>query len=146
LQIMFSPATNALGRPEIFARTNALGALILATCFLIGIHWGVAGLAYAWLAGTPIFMLTTARLSLPVMGTDWGKILRALAPNILAAGAMAALVAGVHNVARAWAYPAQLGLLGGIGVLSYGALLYTFARDELGELVVLVTRRHLPKR
>ena len=43
LQILFAPATNALGRPGMAVRTGLVGALLLPAAFLIGIQWGVAG-------------------------------------------------------------------------------------------------------
>src|SRR3546814_5660096 len=51
LQILFAPATNATGKPGIAVRTGAAGAVILPVAFLIGIRFGIEGLAYAWLGG-----------------------------------------------------------------------------------------------
>jgi O-antigen/teichoic acid export membrane protein len=146
LQIMFAPATNALGQPNIYARTNGLGALILATCFLIGIHWGVHGLVCGWLIGTPLLLIVTARLSLPIMGTTARALFVALLPNLLAAGAMALVVATARFYLSALPNAVQLLVLVLLGAITYLALLYTFARGELSELVLLVTKRKLPQR
>ncbi len=144
LQLMFSPATNALGQPHIYARTNGIGALILATAFLIGIRWGVNGLVSGWLAATPVLLVITARMSLPVMGTTAGAILLALMPSLLAATAMAAVVHYALRFTNGWPLGAQLASLAAIGGAVYMALLFTFARDALGELILLVTKRRLP--
>ncbi len=144
LQLMFSPATNALGLPRIYARTNGLGALILATSFLIGIRWGVSGLVAGWLIATPTLLVVTARLSLPAMRTTASALFLALLPSILAATAMAAVVHYALHFVHGWSHPAQLATLVALGGTVYLGLLYTFARDALSELMMLVTKRRLP--
>ena len=144
LQIMFAPATNALGKPHIFARTNAVGAVILATCFLVGIHWGVFGLVIGWLVATPALLIATARVSLPAIGATGGALFTALLPNILSAGAMAAVVHYATHFVGGLPNIAQLVVLIAIGAAVYLGLLFTFAREELGELVMLITKRKLP--
>lgn len=144
LQIMFSPATNALGLPHIYARTNAAGAVILPICFLIGIQWGAQGLVLGWLVATPLLLIVTAALSLPAMQTHASAILRAILPSLLAAIAMAG---GVHYALRAMhGLPNLTQLLAavGLGALIYITLLFTFAHEALSELVMLVTQRRLP--
>src|SRR6218665_3260996 len=51
LQILFAPATNALGRPGLAVKTGLFGAALMCTAFAIGINWGAEGLAWAWLGG-----------------------------------------------------------------------------------------------
>ena len=43
LQIIFSPATNAMGKPGIYVRSSLAGAVIMPTAFLIGIQYGALG-------------------------------------------------------------------------------------------------------
>ena len=43
LQILFAPATNALGRPGLAVRTGLVGAVLMPLAFLAGIRWGVDG-------------------------------------------------------------------------------------------------------
>jgi len=144
LQLMFFPATNALGLPEIYARTNALGALILATCFLIGIHWGVTGLVCGWMIATPTMLVATATLSLPAMQTNARALAAALMPSLLAAIAMATTVHFAGQMLGGVPQAAKLAALVTLGAASYVGLLLVFAREELGELVMLVTQRRLP--
>ena len=43
LQILFAPASNALGRPGMAVRTGLVGAVLLPLAFLAGIQWGMHG-------------------------------------------------------------------------------------------------------
>ncbi len=144
LQLMFQPATNALGLPKIYVYSHAIGAAILVTCFLIGIHWGVSGLAIGWLVATPLLLIVTARMSLPAMRTSAGALVIALWPSLLAATAMAASVHYASKLMTGWADHNQLITLVALGATVYVGLLYVFARQALGELVMLVTKRRLP--
>ena len=89
LQIIFSPATNAMGKPGIYVMSSAAGAVIMPTAFLIGIQYGALGLGYAWLVGAPLLLLITAVVSLPTLGARATDIIRAVLPSALAAGIMA---------------------------------------------------------
>ncbi len=59
LQILFTPANNALGRPQITAQTNMFGAVLMPITFLIGIQYGVFGLAWGWVIAFPILTIFT---------------------------------------------------------------------------------------
>ena len=66
LQILFAPATNALGRPGLAVKTGLFGAALMSIAFAIGIRWGAEGLAWAWLAGMSALLAVTVELSRPV--------------------------------------------------------------------------------
>src|SRR3954471_10288185 len=48
LQILFAPATNALGRPRIALFSAMTGAAIMPLAFLFAVRFGTGGLAWAW--------------------------------------------------------------------------------------------------
>jgi O-antigen/teichoic acid export membrane protein len=145
LQLMFAPATNALGYSSLYVWVNAWGAALLTIGYLIGIRFGIYGLAMSWLVSTPLLLLITAWMSMPKMEASPLALIRGLMPNILAATAMAAIV---HYSARLLAnapHGVELMLLIVIGAASYFGLLYSFARAELGEIYALLTQRKLPQ-
>lgn len=141
LQILFTPATNALGRAGIALRIAIAGAIILPGTFLIGIRWGTQGMAWAWLAGFPIHLIVTAVLALPVIGAGAGALARAVSPALVAAGAMATLVLLADRLLPAMAEQARLAILVPCGAAAYGAFLLLFARDVVEEALALVRRR-----
>ncbi len=141
LQILFAPANNALGRPEISARVTMFGAFVMALSFWIGVRYGVMGLAYAWVAGMPLLTVFTFFLSKGHLGLSAGDLARALLPGLSAAIAMGAIV---HFAAAALApmpVIARLAVLLMLGAASYGGILFLFARSTLIELYQLIVRR-----
>lgn len=145
LQLMFSPATNALGYSSLYVQINAWGAALLTIGYLIGIRFGIYGLALSWLFSTPALLIVTAALSLPKMQASATRLIRVLLPNILAATSMAAVVHFSGRYLGGYSSHTQLLLLILIGAVSYFGLLYTFARSELSEIYTLITTRKLPQ-
>lgn len=141
LQILFAPATNALGQPGIAVRTGIAGALLLPLAFLVGINWGVQGLAWAWLSGMAALLAATIALSLPVIGISRSALLAAVAPGLLAAAAMAASVWGLDSTLPDVGERLRLAILVPFGIAAYVALLYLFARPIVEEVLGLIRPR-----
>ncbi|MBW4331401.1 lipopolysaccharide biosynthesis protein [Stakelama sp. CBK3Z-3] len=141
VQILFAPASDAMGRPGISARNSATGAVVLSLGFLIGVHWGVSGLALSWILAYPIYLYICGRRTLPVIGTDWRAIGSAAAPPVIAASAMAALVLLVsHALPPGMAALPELAILVATGAASYAAWMLLFARATVREVWALVRR------
>jgi O-antigen/teichoic acid export membrane protein len=138
LQILFAPATNAIGRPGISVRVGVAGALLMPPAFLAGVQWGPSGLAAAWLGGMAVLLAVTARLSLPAIGVKARALAGAVAPGFAAAAAMAAAVAGIDSGLPPLAPAARLAVLVPAGAAIYGALLFLFAREAVDEVLRLV--------
>ena len=143
LQILFAPATNALGRPGIAVRSGVIGALVMPAAFLTGIHWGTSGLAWAWLAGMALLLAATVLISLPAIGIGRRALAGAVAPALAAAAAMAAAVAALDSLLPRLGDAARLATLVPFGAGVYGLLLFLFARPVVEEMVALVRRQPL---
>jgi O-antigen/teichoic acid export membrane protein len=141
LQILFAPATNALGRPRAALRVAVAGALIMPCAFLIGSRYGTIGLARAWLFGFPLLTAATIALSLPVIGARPTGLLRAIAPGLLASTAMAAAVVMLGSLLPPMPEPARLAALAAAGVSLYAGLLFAFARPLVEEVIGLALGR-----
>jgi O-antigen/teichoic acid export membrane protein len=89
LQILFAPATNALGQPGLAVRTGLVGALMMPLAFLAGIQWGTQGLAWAWLGGMAVLLGATVELSRPVLAISRRALAGAVAPGLAASAAPA---------------------------------------------------------
>jgi len=145
LHILFAPAVNAIGRPEISMRTSLFGVLVMPLAFVIGVRSGIEGLAWAWLLAFPLLPLFAFMLARKPLGINGRQLLAALAPGI---GASAAMALPVHALGTAlpdldqWARLAcQIALGGAI----YAAILYLTSRATLTELIALVFRRRAPQ-
>jgi O-antigen/teichoic acid export membrane protein len=140
LQILFAPATNALGRPGIALRTAAAGAVILPASFIAALGWGITGLSFAWLGGMAVLCAVTAAMSLPAIGVRPAALASALGPGLFAASAMAFLVGGLDLLLPPLGPGARLSLLVGFGAAAYAALLFVFARPTVEEALALLRR------
>ncbi len=137
LQILFAPATNALGRPGLPVRTGLVGATLMAGSFAVGIHWGATGLAWAWLAGMGTLLAVTVELSRPVIGVSRADLFLAAAPGLAAAAAMAGVVVGVDWLVADLGSGKRLALLVGVGAAAYFGFLLAFARPIVAEVLGL---------
>ena len=141
LQILFHPATNALGRPGIGAWVSAAGAVIMPAAFLIGVNHGATGMAWAWLIAFPLLTFAAAWLSLPVIGLGWSDLLNAIRPAVVAGTLMAAAVTGLDRLLPPLAPLPRLLLLGSSGATIYAAALAAFAPRVLREFANMVRAR-----
>lgn len=124
LQIVCSPATNAMGTPRVYVMTSAIGALIYPLVFLIGIAYGPMGLVHAWWIAAPSLLLVTLALTLPAVGLSYGKLIAELAPVALACGVMALAVTMAQALVGPLAPPIELLLIVPIGALAYTATIW----------------------
>jgi hypothetical protein len=114
----------------------------MPVCYVVGLQWGIEGLAFAWLGGMALLCAATAAMSLPQIGVSRSALAAAIAPGLGASLAMALLVAGLDRLLPPMAPLPRLGLLVGFGAAAYAAVLYAFARTALNEaLAVLPGRR-----
>jgi len=137
LQILFAPATNALGRPGLAVRTGLFGAALMTAAFAIGINWEAEGLAWAWLAGMAALLGVTVELSRPVIGVSRSDLFLAVAPGLGAAAAMAGVVVGVDWLAGDIGAGKKLALLVSVGGAAYFGFLFAFAKPIVDEVLGL---------
>jgi len=137
LQILFAPATNALGRPGLVVKTGLFGAVLMAGAFAVGINWGATGLAWGWLAGMSALLAVTVELSRPVIRVSRAELFLAAAPGLAAAAAMAGVVIGVDWLAAGLGTGRRLALLVGTGAVAYVSFLMVFAKPIVGEVLGL---------
>lgn len=141
LQILFAPASDALGRPDIGARNGLTGALLLPVTFLVGVHWGVMGLIAAWFVAYPFYLGISAWRTLPVLGVKANDLIDAITPPALAAVAMGLIVSLLDDVLPPMPPVIHLGLLVATGAAAYGAWLAVFARGTIDEVLAMVRAR-----
>ncbi|NJR79791.1 lipopolysaccharide biosynthesis protein [Sphingomonas corticis] len=140
LQVLYAPACDAIGRPDVGVRSGMEGAAILTLAFLVGVRWGMTGLALAWLGAYPLYLALGSRRALPVIGARAGDLLHAVAPSAAAAVAMAGAVRLVDRALPVADAVPRLALLVGTGVLAYAAAMLLIARPLLRDIVSLARR------
>jgi O-antigen/teichoic acid export membrane protein len=121
LQIICSPATNALGRPGIYLFTNVCGAVIMPVAFFFGIAQGPLGLVTAWQIAAPLLLVATLAATLPAIGVGVIDLGRALLPAATGCAAMALAVMFLESRVLDLPPPLQLALLAPAGAAIYAA-------------------------
>ncbi len=141
LQALLTPACDARGRPGIGVGNGAIGAMLLAAAFLVGIRWGVTGMAVAWLIAYPPYFAISAARALPVIGVSGKVVGRAVLPALQAGIAMTILVLLVDRILPLAAPVTRLAVLVTVGGASYLAWLATFSRPLVAQVIALARRR-----
>ncbi|KQT35161.1 capsule biosynthesis protein CapK [Sphingomonas sp. Leaf412] len=140
MQVLYSPACDAIGRPDVGVRNGAEGAAILTLAFVLGVRWGVPGLALSWLAAYPVYLMLGSRRALPVIGASARDVLRAVAPPAAAGAAMAGAVLLVDRGLPVMADGARLAILVAVGAAVYAGALLLVARPLVTDVLALVRR------
>lgn len=126
LQIVCSPATNALGNPRPYLYSNIAGAVIMPACFLVGVAAGPQGLVSSWQIAAPLLLAFTLAMTLPRIAVRPLELARALLPPVVGCGLMALAVMALGRLVEAFPAPAQLVLLSVFGGAVYGITLWLF--------------------
>jgi len=145
LQVLFTPASDARGRPGIGVRNGATGALILTIAFLVGVRWGPTGMGIAWIAAYPLYLAISAWRTLPVIGVRAREIVRAVGSPAVAAIAMAAIVTLVDRSLPPLDAHWRLAVLVPVGAAVYASWMGLFARPTIRELIAVVRKQPTPE-
>jgi len=135
LQILYTPATNALGKPSVAAWISGAGAIIMPTAFLIGVRYGPVGMAWAWLLAFPILTLIATIWSLHIIGARYTALLHALWPAAFAGAVMAGGVVAIDRALPSMSPFSHLIALAAAGAIIYALTLMVTARDSIEELL-----------
>lgn len=144
LQVLFTPASDARGRPGVGVRNGATGAVILAIAFLIGVQWGPTGMAIAWIAAYPLYLAISAWRTLPVIGVRARDVASAVASPVFAGIAMALVVGLVDRTLPPLDAHWRLAILVPIGVVVYAGWMLIFARATIREVIAIARKQPLP--
>ena len=98
ISVLMSTAVQGLGHPGTDLVNTLTGVVVMPTCFLVGVQFGVAGLAAAWLVGLPLVIFLNLRRAQSVLMLSGWDALRALAKPMACSAVMAALVYGAGLV------------------------------------------------
>jgi O-antigen/teichoic acid export membrane protein len=141
LQILFAPALNALGKPQVTARISACGAVLMPFTFLIAVRFGAVGMAWGWTIAFPSLCAATYLQARPHIPVTVAGLARTVRPSLVAALGMAVAVGALRATLPPLPAPLLLAILAAAGAASYGLLLRLLAPALVGEVLGLLLRR-----
>lgn len=130
LSRLAQPMLDGMGRPDIGLRNLITTGVCLPPAIVLGVTWGLTGVASGWVLGHLVSTAVNLRRSLPVLRIDGRALATAVVPPALCAAAMCGLVLATSSaVVVELSQLARLIVLIGVGAGSYGALILLFNRN-----------------
>ncbi len=117
--ILFTAVTG-LGYADVGFKNTLTGAVVLPLCFFVGAHWGVNGLAAAWVLGAPTVFALNFRRNSHVTGVSAKGLFSAISIPLFAALLMCLLILLTKRI-----IPIHFGSwLGLFSLVLFGAIVY----------------------
>lgn len=117
------------GRADLEFKLNVFEAVKLPVLLVLGVPWGLPGVAAGYIASYLIGAPLLQHLANRQIGLGWRAYLAALRPAVLATVALAVVLVGWRMAATAWGLPA-IALVA--GALPWGLVSYLGALSALG--------------
>jgi len=134
LGTLATPALTAGGRPELAVRHVMVPAVLIPAAVLIGVRWGISGVALAWTLTYPVAFFIVSVFIRRALGIDANDQLRPIIKPAIAGFAMcAATYAAQITFLADWSALPRLLLTVPLGAAVYIAALWLVARDRVLE-------------
>jgi len=121
----------ALGNPRFVMWNDLASLLVLGTAFYIGSHWGITGIAWAWVAAYPLLVIPLFRKTFATIEMSVAEYIRSIRPALDGTIVMTltveymryALFGGQHSILK-------MALEIAVGVASYVGTLLLLHRER----------------
>ncbi len=139
ISIFLANPIAGLGRFDVGLANVVLASLVMVTAFVVGVQWGLLGLCFAWLIGTPVVFLANMQQNMRVLKVP----LRSLLVSMARPTAAASMMYGIVEICRATVFTqvtdlTRLIILILVGAIAYGVLTLILNRQGLLEVLDLL--------
>ena len=111
---------NVVGDSAFAMKAAMALAVVLPAAFVIGSHWGNAGIAAAWMIGFPLVAIPATSRVFRKIALPWSGFFRVMAPAITGCLAMGIAVAALKTILpQHYGMPVRLGILVVSGATAY---------------------------
>ena len=133
----------ARGRTDVLFYLGIVSVVLQVPAFVIGLRWGVEGVAAGHLVATVVTAVLAFYVVLQILGQGSSQFLRFVTKPMALAGVMALVLLGCKAALLPINVPAafQLALLVLVGGATYFAMAFVFARESLREVSRFFRRR-----
>jgi O-antigen/teichoic acid export membrane protein len=134
---------SAVGRTDALFRLGLFGTAVCVLAFVIGVRWGVTGVAAAYLVATVITGAACYKVLLRILGQTVSSLAAAVLPAVVRASIMAIAMhfAQQELISHEMPHPVRLSLLAVGGALVYLALTRMNAQPSDRDVLRLFMRR-----
>jgi PST family polysaccharide transporter len=130
-----------IGETKFGMRNGIFAVIVMPTAFLIGSHWGMAGVACGWLVAYPLVAIPMYIVLFRRIELRGREYLDAIRPALGAALVMSVAVIAVRwGLSPAWSTVARLLLQAGIGAAVYVGFIMLFHRERVTSLLSAVRK------
>lgn len=139
--LLLPPYLQGIGDSRAAFWCTMIGLAIFPPAFLVGSHWGIMGVCYAWLAAYPLVYALNALVAARRGGLDMGAFLLTPVQPMVAGAAMIAATSLLRTgLPAAMPEIVRFALLVAAGATVYIAILFTAFRERGLELLRIVQR------
>lgn len=133
----------ATGRTDLMFKWGIAAGLLVIPAFVIGMQWGVIGVAIAYAFASVLLFWPSLAIPLRLVGLGVGHLLKRVMPSLLSAAAMACIVALIAAVWPASSANQMLRLLVliSVGLIAYGGISLFSQRGLLKNMMHAVLNR-----
>jgi PST family polysaccharide transporter len=120
----------ATGRTDLLMRLTALGALLQVSSFLVGVRWGIEGVAMCYLVANVLNIAPSFAMTLHQLRSGYAALWQAVRQPLLFAAVMLLVIVPLTALLRRQALPSLplLAIVALVGAGCYGALILLFSR------------------
>ena len=138
---VLAPVLNVTGQTRFGMRMSMVFAVILPVGFYVGSHWGVVGIASAWVVFDPFLMLSFLLRVRRTIGLSVRAYLRAWWPAVCSSLLMSAVILMIGLLPLTQEHPV-LGLIIkiGVGAATYALSIWLLFRDRLDVAIEALKR------
>lgn len=119
LMALYNTAVLGIGKASVDLRNTILTAVVLPVAFLVGVHWGVNGLATSWIVAVPLIFLATFPRVADVLGIRPMEVAGSIWTSIVAGALMYGAIASARFGLMTIPVAGRLSLLIILGAATY---------------------------
>jgi teichuronic acid exporter len=119
LMAVFATATDAIGRAGLELGNTIIGAIVLPVAFLIGVRFGLNGLAASWLIAIPLLLAINVRRTCGALGLTGRSVFSASRAPLIAGMVLYAAVSLVRLALSDMEEAPRLPILIAVGAIAY---------------------------
>jgi PST family polysaccharide transporter len=133
----------ARGRTDVLLYLGIVGAVLMVPAFIIGVRWGVTGVAAGYFLVTVATSFLNFYVVFRVLRKGFHRFLKTVFPSMFLACVMAIVVLGFKGFLGSSGLPAvgQLAVLVFVGAATYGVMALLLARQAVKDVYRFFRRR-----